>query len=121
MPPRERKNRFAQEFGLVVRRLREARNWSYTDLARRTRLTPTYVRLLEGGSNVTSILTLQWLAHAFGMRSWDLLRQVEEMIEAANKDAQAAATEQRSAQERSASEQKSESSTDRVVGERADS
>jgi transcriptional regulator with XRE-family HTH domain len=88
MPPRRRKDRFATELGLIVRRMREARNWSYTDLARRTNRSATYIRMLESGTNVTSIFTLQWLAYAFGMRSWELLRQVEETMAAADKAAE---------------------------------
>ncbi len=58
--------RLAFELGAAVRRLREAKGWSQTALARQAHMTQSAVARFEAGGTVPTIPVLQRLARALG-------------------------------------------------------
>ena len=62
--------------GRTLKRLREARGWSLSDLARRAKLSsPAHVSLIEsGGRRNLTATTVQRLAKALGVPATDLLK-----------------------------------------------
>lgn len=66
-----------ERLGRVVRRLRQARDWSQEDLEDEVHLHRTFIGNLERGNSDISVGNLQKLAQVFGMRAWELLRQAE--------------------------------------------
>lgn len=95
MPPRERKDDWTTAFGAFVTRLRKERHWTSAELARRIQHSPNWVRVLEKGGNGPSLRSLNWLAYAFGVPAWELLRRFEE--ERAKNEAAAKQTTETSA------------------------
>ncbi len=71
-------------FGLVVRELRQRLNWSQEILAEETGLDRTFISQLETGRKQPSLLTIFRLARSFQVESSDLLRQVEDRLQAAD-------------------------------------
>ena len=71
-------NCILKSFGLVVRRLREARNWSQEQLAETADLNRSYVGEIERGQVVVSLLTVEKLARAFELTGAQLLDQSEQ-------------------------------------------
>ncbi len=67
-----------QQFGLVLRRRREAAELSQEALAAQANLHRNYVGLLERGQRMPSILVVQQLASALGTTMSELLAEVEE-------------------------------------------
>lgn len=65
--------RLAFELGATVRRLRENKGWSQTELARLAGMTQSAVARFEAGGTIPTIPVLQRLAHALGA---DLIVQV---------------------------------------------
>jgi transcriptional regulator with XRE-family HTH domain len=65
-------------FGIVLRRLREAAHLSQEALASEAQLHRNYVGLLERGERTPSILIVDQLARALGTTMSKLLRQVED-------------------------------------------
>ncbi|CAN7775129.1 helix-turn-helix transcriptional regulator [Variovorax sp. LjRoot84] len=70
---------FVQDFGVVVRQLREAQGWSQERLAERSSLNRSYVGEIERGSVIASIVTAQKLAHSLGIHSAALFAHCEEL------------------------------------------
>jgi len=74
-------NCLMRHFGSTVRRLREQRDWSQEQLAEHANLNRSFVGELERGQATASLLTLEKLAHAFGMAISDLLYQTEQQVQ----------------------------------------
>ncbi|TDV17243.1 helix-turn-helix domain-containing protein [Paraburkholderia caballeronis] len=69
-------NALVRDFGVIVRRLREARGWSQEQLAEHAGLNRSYVGEIERGTVIASIVTVEKLARAFGVSIADLLLNV---------------------------------------------
>ncbi|WP_370679594.1 helix-turn-helix domain-containing protein [Comamonas sp. GB3 AK4-5] len=69
--------RFIQDFGLAVRQLREARNWSQEQLAAQSNLNRSYVGEIERGKVAPSLVTLHKLALALLISASELLIHAE--------------------------------------------
>jgi XRE family transcriptional regulator, regulator of sulfur utilization len=61
------------DFGVAVRRLREAHAWSQERLAEHAGLNRTYVGEIERGTAIASIVTVEKLAYALGVGIGELL------------------------------------------------
>lgn len=61
------------DFGVAVRRLREAHAWSQERLAEHAGLNRTYVGEIERGTAIASIVTVEKLAFALGVGIGELL------------------------------------------------
>ncbi len=72
--------RLAYELGGTVRRLREARGWSQTELARAAAMTQSTVARFEAGGTIPSLPVLERLASALDA---DLVVQVTPRTEVA--------------------------------------
>lgn len=68
---------FVQDFGLAVRQLREARNWSQEQLAAQSNLNRSYVGEIERGQVAPSLVTLHKLALALLISASELLMHAE--------------------------------------------
>ena len=68
----------AGRFGIVVRRLRTAAGLSQEDLADLCGLHRTYIGSIERGEKTVTIATANKVAEAFGLRLWQLLKNVDE-------------------------------------------
>lgn len=68
-----------QFFGLTVRRLREAHDWSQEELAEKANLNRSYLGEVERGKAIPSLITLEKLADALGVSVADLLAQCEQL------------------------------------------
>ncbi len=61
--------------GTTITRLRQTHNWSQSELARRARLRQSHVQQMEKGTLVNpNLATLEKLASAFGMPTYELVR-----------------------------------------------
>lgn len=67
-----------RQFGIVLRRQREAAGLSQEALAAQANLHRNYVGLLERGQRMPSILVVQQLASALGTTLSELLAEVEQ-------------------------------------------
>jgi transcriptional regulator with XRE-family HTH domain len=63
--------------GKRIRDLRKARGWRQIDLAEQARINENYVSDLEHGHKEVCLRTLQTLAHAFEMKTSELLKDVD--------------------------------------------
>lgn len=70
---REAEANRAARIGARVRKEREARKWSLSDLARRTSMQPSNLSRLENGKHVPSLETLERVAGALRLRVVDLV------------------------------------------------
>jgi transcriptional regulator with XRE-family HTH domain len=66
-------------FGLTVRQLREAQGWSQETLAEKAQLNRSYVGEIERGKVIPSLITLDKLASALGLKISDLLVHCERL------------------------------------------
>ncbi|KAF1045294.1 helix-turn-helix domain-containing protein [Xylophilus sp.] len=66
-----------ESFGLAVRQLREAKDWSQEQLAERSQLNRSYVGEVERGRVIPSIVTAQKLAFALEVNIAGLFAQCE--------------------------------------------
>jgi transcriptional regulator with XRE-family HTH domain len=78
----------AVRFGAIINRLRTERRWSLEDLARFSRMNPTYLGVLERGLNMPTLATILQLAEVFGVDAAEIVSEVE----AARREARAAHT-----------------------------
>jgi transcriptional regulator with XRE-family HTH domain len=62
--------------GLAIRQLRETHDWSQERLAEHAGLNRSYVGEIERGTVISSIVTVEKLAQAFGVSIADLLARV---------------------------------------------
>ncbi|MBA5688386.1 helix-turn-helix transcriptional regulator [Duganella sp. LX47W] len=76
-------NPLVQEFGLGVRRLREAQGWSQERLAENSNLNRSYIGEIERGSAIASLLTVEKLAAALNLTPSELLMHGETRRQAA--------------------------------------
>jgi transcriptional regulator with XRE-family HTH domain len=72
-------NQLPHSFGIAVRQLRETRGWSQEALAEKADLNRSYVGEIERGKAVASLLTLEKLAQALGLRASSLLAHCEQI------------------------------------------
>lgn len=70
-------NQLSGRFGLTLRQLREAHGWSQEHLAEVADLNRSYVGEVERGRAVPSLLTVEKLAVALGIRLSAMLAQCE--------------------------------------------
>jgi transcriptional regulator with XRE-family HTH domain len=63
--------------GKRIRDLRKARGWRQIDLAEQASINENYVSDLEHGRKEVCLRTLQTLAHAFDMKTSDLLKDID--------------------------------------------
>lgn len=66
-----------RNFGVAVRQLREARGWSQERLADQADLNRSYVGEIERGRAIASLLTVEKLAAALGVRPSALVMRGE--------------------------------------------
>lgn len=64
-------------FGVVLRRLREARGLSQEELAHDAQTGQPYISLLEAGKHSPSLATMDLVADALGVALVDLIEAVE--------------------------------------------
>ncbi|WP_085316580.1 helix-turn-helix domain-containing protein [Derxia lacustris] len=74
-----------ESFGLVVRRLREARGWSQEALANRAELNRSYMGEIERATVMPSLATASKLAVALGLPLSELIAQCEVRIASARR------------------------------------
>lgn len=70
-------NKLCASFGITVRQLREAQGWSQEILAEKAQLNRSYVGEVERGKVIPSLITLDKLASALGLKISDLLAHCE--------------------------------------------
>ena len=68
---------FVQDFGVVIRQLREAQGWSQEQLAENSNLNRSYVGEIERGRVIASLLTVEKLALALKLTPSALLTRGE--------------------------------------------
>jgi transcriptional regulator with XRE-family HTH domain len=64
----------AEQFGAVVRKLREARGLTQEQLAERADVSATYIGFVERGDNVPTLTIVIQIASALDVRAAELLR-----------------------------------------------
>ncbi len=64
---------FLREFGLKVRKLREAAGWSQEDFAEHCNLRRTYIGSIERGERNVAVLNIRKIAAALGISMSELL------------------------------------------------
>ncbi|MBV8897232.1 MAG: helix-turn-helix transcriptional regulator [Acidobacteriaceae bacterium] len=64
----------AEQFGAVVRRLRESRGLTQEELAERAEVSATYIGFVERGDNVPTLTIIIQIASALDVRPSELLR-----------------------------------------------
>jgi transcriptional regulator with XRE-family HTH domain len=78
MPQARVVNDDAVRFGAIVNRLRMGRGWSLADFAAASGMNATYLGVLERGGNMPNLATVVQLARVFGMKGWELVRELEQ-------------------------------------------
>jgi transcriptional regulator with XRE-family HTH domain len=63
-----------EEFGLRIKSLREARDWSQSDLSHEGDLDVGYIGKIERGQVNPGLIYIVKLARSFGMDVWELLK-----------------------------------------------
>ena len=76
------KKPLAQAFGSALRKLRLAKGLSQEKLAHAAETNQAYISLLEKGIRSPSLITLDLLAHALGLKMSALVEQVEREVRA---------------------------------------
>ena len=79
MPRRPRADPHARLFGGIIRRLREERGWTATQLARKAGMNPTYLCFLERGCNIPTLKTVITLTEVLQTNAAEVLREVLEL------------------------------------------
>lgn len=75
----------SEQFGLVIRRHRQARRWSQEELAERAGLSRSYGGEVERGNSIPSLETIAKLAQALGLEASTLVAEVESQGRLANR------------------------------------
>lgn len=73
-----------REFGLAIRRLREARGWSQERLAEAADMNRSYIGEVERGAAIPSLITIDKLAAALGTSASGVLAHCELALADAN-------------------------------------
>ena len=76
MPLARTRNKDAERFGAIVRRLREERGWTRRKLATRAGLSPQYVGVVEAGGNIPSLTTVLELMEVLGGDIAGIMREL---------------------------------------------
>jgi XRE family transcriptional regulator, regulator of sulfur utilization len=76
MPRARLRNRDAERFGAIVRRLREERGWTRRKLATRAGLSGQYVGVIEEGGNIPSLTTVLELIEVLGGDIAEIMREL---------------------------------------------
>ena len=66
-------NVIVTKFGIAVRHFREANAWSQEKLAEQAGLNRSFIGEIERGTSIASIVTVDKLARALGVRAGNLL------------------------------------------------
>lgn len=66
-------NAIVTNFGAAVRQFREANAWSQEELAEQAGLNRSFIGEIERGTSIASIVTVDKLARALGVRVGNLL------------------------------------------------
>ncbi len=74
-------NPLKQVIGDHVKRLRIAKGWSQSDLARRSGFDESYIGVVERGQANPSLSTLDAVAEALGVEAYQLLRYAESNVD----------------------------------------
>ncbi|OGC42005.1 transcriptional regulator [candidate division WOR-3 bacterium RBG_13_43_14] len=61
-------------FGQKVRELRMKKGWSQEDLAKKTYVHRTYIGSIERSERNVSLINIERIAKAFGLKPWQLLK-----------------------------------------------
>jgi transcriptional regulator with XRE-family HTH domain len=64
----------AEQFGRIVRKLRESQGLTQDELAELAEVSGTYIGFIERGDNVPTLTIVLQIASALGVRVADLLR-----------------------------------------------
>lgn len=67
------KSKILKQFGDNVKRLRKANGWSQEDLANRTKLHRTYIGSIERSERNVSLINIERIANALGVKIKALL------------------------------------------------
>ena len=65
------------ELGETLRKLREERHWTQDELADRANITAANISRIENGKHGPSVQLLESLAHAFGLKVYQLIALAE--------------------------------------------
>ncbi|MRV72925.1 helix-turn-helix domain-containing protein [Duganella sp. FT92W] len=76
-PPACEDTMLTREFGLAIRRLREARGWSQERLAEAADMNRSYIGEVERGAAIPSLVTIDKLAAALGTSASGVLAHCE--------------------------------------------
>ena len=77
MPRRKGIDRDAVRFGVIIRRLREAKRWTLLEFGRKAGMNPTYLGCLERGENTPSLTCILHLAKVFDVEAWTIIAEIE--------------------------------------------
>jgi transcriptional regulator with XRE-family HTH domain len=66
-------NVIVTKFGVAVRQFREANDWSQEELAEQAGLNRSFIGEIERGTSIASIVTVDKIARALGVRAANLL------------------------------------------------
>jgi XRE family transcriptional regulator, regulator of sulfur utilization len=77
MPRRKVADRDAARFGVIIRRLREAKGWTLIEFGRKADMNPTYLGFLERGENTPSLTCILHLAKVFDVEAWTIIAEIE--------------------------------------------
>jgi transcriptional regulator with XRE-family HTH domain len=81
MTGRNRRHEISSRLGQKIAQFRASHRWSHNEFARVVGLSPTYLRLLEYGENVPTLVVIVQLAPVFGMKPWELVRELTEPVQ----------------------------------------
>ena len=79
MTPRTRRDRIGQAFGLVINRLRLNKGWATSVLARRAGMSESYLRLVQHGQSMPTLLVIIELAEVLDVTPAELVRMATEV------------------------------------------
>lgn len=61
-------------FAKRIRKMRVAKGWSQEELAKRAKLHRTYIGSIERNERNVSLINVERIAKAFGLKPWQLLK-----------------------------------------------
>lgn len=65
-------------FPSSLRKVRDTYGYSRPELAELTELNLSFIEMLENGKRNPSLKTIEKLANAYGMATWELLKRLED-------------------------------------------